>query len=74
MYTMLLGIPWIEPELREDRGEIEAAQEGRLPKLIQESQIRGDLHVHTRLQRWRLFDRGDRQSRSKARISICGDL
>ena len=44
----LLGIPWIEPELREDRGEIEAAREGRLPKLIQESQIRGDLHVHTR--------------------------
>jgi DNA polymerase (family 10) len=44
----LLGIPWIEPELREDRGEIEAAREGRLPKLIRESQIRGDLHVHTR--------------------------
>jgi DNA polymerase (family 10) len=44
----LLGIPWIEPELREDRGEIEAAREGRLPKLIQESRIRGDLHVHTR--------------------------
>ena len=42
-----LGIPWIEPELREDRGEIEAAREGRLPKLIQESQIRGDLHVHS---------------------------
>jgi len=42
-----LGIPWIEPELREDRGEIEAAQEGRLPNLIQESQIKGDLHLHS---------------------------
>jgi len=42
-----LGIPWIEPELREDRGEIEAAQEGRLPELVQESGIRGDLHVHS---------------------------
>jgi DNA polymerase (family 10) len=43
-----LKIPWIEPELREDRGEIEAAQEGRLPKLLQESEIKGDLHVHSR--------------------------
>ena len=41
-----LGMKWMEPELREDRGEIEASQEGRLPKLIQESQIKGDLHVH----------------------------
>ncbi len=43
-----LGIDWMEPELREDRGEIEAAQEGRLPKLIQESEIKGDLHVHSK--------------------------
>ena len=42
-----LKIPWIEPVLREDRGEIEAAQEGRLPKLLQESEIKGDLHVHS---------------------------
>jgi DNA polymerase (family 10) len=35
------------PELREDRGEIEAAAEGRLPKLIEESDLRGDLHAHT---------------------------
>jgi DNA polymerase (family 10) len=42
-----LGMDWIEPELREDRGEIEAAQKGSLPKLVQESQIRGDLHVHS---------------------------
>src|SRR4030066_74007 len=40
-----LGMDWIEPELREDRGEIEAAQEKRLPKLVQESEIKGALHV-----------------------------
>lgn len=40
-------LPWIEPELREDRGEIEAAQQGRLPKLITLADIRGDLHSHT---------------------------
>jgi DNA polymerase (family 10) len=43
-----LGMNWIEPELREDRGEIEAAQEKRLPKLVQESEIKGDLHVHSK--------------------------
>jgi DNA polymerase (family 10) len=42
-----LGLPWIPPELRENCGEIEAAIEGRLPKLIQHSDIRGDLHMHT---------------------------
>lgn len=42
-----LGLPWIPPELREDRGEIEAAREGRLPKLIELANLRGDLHVHT---------------------------
>jgi DNA polymerase (family 10) len=44
----VLGMDWMEPELREDRGEIEAAQKGRLPKLIQESEIKGDLHVHSK--------------------------
>jgi len=43
-----LGMDWIEPELREDRGEIEGAQKGRLPKLLQESEIKGDLHVHSK--------------------------
>jgi len=42
-----LGLEWIEPELREDRGEIDAAGEGRLPALINESEIKGDLHVHS---------------------------
>ena len=43
-----VGLPYIEPELRENRGEIEAAMEGRLPKLITLSDIRGDLHCHTK--------------------------
>jgi|YelNatPaOPRAMG01_1025707.scaffolds.fasta_scaffold12835_4 DNA polymerase (family 10) len=44
----LLGLVWIAPELREDWGEIEAAQARRLPKLVEYSQIKGDLHVHSR--------------------------
>jgi len=44
----ILGLSYIPPELREDRGEIEAAQEGRLPHLAEEGQIKGDLHVHSR--------------------------
>lgn len=42
-----LGLPWIPPELREDRGEIEAAAQRRLPRLIELHQIKGDLHVHS---------------------------
>ncbi|MDR3402052.1 MAG: DNA polymerase/3'-5' exonuclease PolX [Chthoniobacter sp.] len=42
-----VGLPYIEPELREDSGEIRAAQEGRLPKLVTLDDIRGDLHCHT---------------------------
>lgn len=43
-----LDLPWIEPELREDRGEIEAARTGTLPGLVEYESVRGDLHVHTR--------------------------
>jgi DNA polymerase (family 10) len=43
-----VGLSYIEPELREDRGEIEAAKECELPRLLELSDIRGDLHVHTR--------------------------
>lgn len=43
----LLNLPYIDPELREDRGEIEAAKQNRLPHLINLSDIRGDLHCHT---------------------------
>ena len=42
-----VGLPFIPPELREDRGEIEAAREGRLPHLVEAGDLRGDLHVHT---------------------------
>lgn len=42
-----LGLPWIPPELREDRGEIEAAQAGKLPTLITLADMRADLHMHT---------------------------
>ncbi len=42
-----LGLPWIPPELREDRGEIEAALAGELPQLVQAKDIRGDLQMHT---------------------------
>ena len=42
-----LGLPFIEPELREDEGEIEAALAGRLPNLIELGDLRGDLHSHS---------------------------
>ena len=42
-----LGYAWIPPELRENCGELEAAQAGALPKLVELSNIRGDLHMHT---------------------------
>ena len=42
-----LGMQFIPPELRENRGELEAARDGRLPKLIELGDIRGDLHMHT---------------------------
>jgi DNA polymerase (family 10) len=42
-----LGMPWIPPELREDRGEIEAALAGKLPELIGSGDIKGELHVHS---------------------------
>jgi DNA polymerase (family 10) len=44
-----LGLPWIPPTLREDRGEIEAALRGELPDLVTERMLRGDLHTHTNL-------------------------
>jgi len=42
-----VGLPYILPELRESRGEIEAAESGELPTLIQLADLRGDLHAHT---------------------------
>jgi DNA polymerase (family 10) len=42
-----LDMPWIPPEMREDRGEVELAMGGHLPRLVEPADIRGDLHVHT---------------------------
>ncbi|MCL7982755.1 MAG: DNA polymerase/3'-5' exonuclease PolX [marine benthic group bacterium] len=42
-----LGLPWIPPELRENRGEIEAAEKNKLPKLIEQGDLRGDLQMHS---------------------------
>jgi len=42
-----LGLPFIPPELREDRGEIAAAEAGALPRLVEAADVRGDLHAHT---------------------------
>ncbi|RQG92001.1 DNA polymerase/3'-5' exonuclease PolX [Natrarchaeobius chitinivorans] len=42
-----LGLSWIPPELREDRGEIVAAESGDLPTLLEHEDVRGDLHSHT---------------------------
>lgn len=42
-----VGLPWIPPELRRGRGELEAAREGRLPELVTLQDIRGDLQMHT---------------------------
>ena len=42
-----VGLPWIPPELREARGEIEAARTGKLPRLVELRHIRGDLQMHT---------------------------
>jgi DNA polymerase (family X) len=43
----LLGMDWIPPELREDRGELKAARERRIPELVTLDDLRGDLHCHT---------------------------
>ncbi len=47
-FTKSWASAWIPPELRENSGEIEAAAMGKLPRLVELSQIRGDLHMHTR--------------------------
>jgi DNA polymerase (family 10) len=44
----LIGLSYIPPELREDRGEIRAAERGELPRLVETDDIKGDLHVHSR--------------------------
>jgi DNA polymerase (family 10) len=43
-----LGLPWIPPELREDRGEVQAALASKLPRLIERGDLRAELHCHTK--------------------------
>lgn len=43
-----VGLPWIPPEIREDQGEVELAERAGLPTLIEASDLKGDLHMHTR--------------------------
>lgn len=43
-----VGLPYIPPELRENRGEIASARAGKLPQLLEQADLRGDLHVHTK--------------------------
>ncbi|MGD0154306.1 MAG: DNA polymerase/3'-5' exonuclease PolX [Thermacetogeniaceae bacterium] len=47
-FFQMLGLSYIPPELREDRGEIQAAELGELPSLVEAGDIRGDLHVHSK--------------------------
>ncbi|WP_054812622.1 DNA polymerase/3'-5' exonuclease PolX [Nocardia arizonensis] len=44
-----LGMSWVPPTMREDRGEVEAAADGRLPRVVEISDLAGDLHLHTEL-------------------------
>ena len=44
-----LGLAWMPPAMREDRGEIEAAAQGQIPRLVRENDLKGDLHTHTDL-------------------------
>lgn len=44
----VLGMKWVPPELREDRGEVEAARKGRIPKLLEEGDLKGSIHNHSK--------------------------
>jgi DNA polymerase (family 10) len=44
-----LGLEWVPPPMREDQGEIEAAAQGEIPRLVRQNDLRGDLHTHTNL-------------------------
>ena len=67
-----LGLPFIEPELREDAGEIEAALAGRLPRLITLADLRGDLHSHSDWSDGIARDRGHGRGRPPARPRLPG--
>ncbi len=44
-----LGLAWVPPAMREDHGEVEAAAQGEIPRLVQQNDLQGDLHTHTDL-------------------------
>ncbi len=67
-----VGLPYIEPELRENRGEIEAAKKDRLPRLVTVDDIRGDLHAHTEGDRRPLHPGGDGGGRPGAGLRLPG--
>ena len=62
-----LGLAFIPPEMREDAGEVELAQRGALPAVLDAKDIRGDLQTHTDVDRWLRLDRGDGARGSRAR-------
>ena len=68
-----LGYAYIEPELRENRGELQAARAGELPQLVELGDVRGDLHSHTTLSDGRNSARGDGGRGARARLRLPGD-
>ena len=67
-----LGMQYIPPELRENRGELAAARKGELPELIELGDIRGDLHMHTVASDGKNTHRGDGRGRPRARLPVRG--
>ena len=68
-----LGYAYIEPELREGRGELKAAREGKLPELIELGDISGDLHSHTTLSDGRNTLEEMAAAGARARLRLPGD-
>ena len=68
-----LGLPYIEPELRENRGELEAARAGTLPRLVELDDIRGDLHCHTIASDGHNTIERDGAGRARARLRVPRD-
>ena len=67
-----VGLPWIAPELREDAGEIDAALKGKLPRLLELKDIRGDLHCHTNATRRPPHHRGAGHGGRTPRLRVRG--
>ena len=68
-----VGLPEIAPELREDRGELAAAAEGRLPTLVELADLHGDLHCHSKATDGQDSLDGTRDCRTGARLRVSGD-